>query len=148
MKKTLLLAAAGGLTLVGASPPALSGPGDDEAAYPPCSSTVTDRCIQLHERGVANPDNLALNDGPGAEDADMAMGGPFEGREGDDMGESSSIMAGQSGDYPPCSATVTDRCVQGLGHGSNGRSQMAAKHREHQSHTKAMRYAMRAGERG
>ncbi len=55
MKKLLLFAAVAGLGLVSASPP---GKGPDNGArealrhYPPCSRTVRDRCIQLHERGV------------------------------------------------------------------------------------------------
>ena len=55
MKKLLLFAAVAGLGLVSASPP---GKGPDNGArearrhYPPCSRTVTDRCIQLYERGV------------------------------------------------------------------------------------------------
>ena len=56
MKKLLLFAAVAGLGLVSASPPA-KGPdnGEREARrhYPPCSRTVTDRCIQLYERGRA-----------------------------------------------------------------------------------------------
>ena len=55
MKKLLLFAAVAGLGLVSASPPG-KGPeyGAREARrhYPPCSRTVTDRCIQLYERGV------------------------------------------------------------------------------------------------
>ena len=55
MKKLLLFAAVAGLGLVSASPP-VKGPGNgaDEAGrhYPPCSRSVTDRCIQLYERGV------------------------------------------------------------------------------------------------
>ena len=31
------------------------------SGYPPCSRTVTDRCIQLHERGVRTAANLAKN---------------------------------------------------------------------------------------
>jgi hypothetical protein len=54
MKKLLLFAAVAGLGLVSASPPG-KGPdnGEREARrhYPPCSRTVTDRCIQLYERG-------------------------------------------------------------------------------------------------
>ena len=54
MKKLFLFAAAG-LGLVSASPPpsgAGAGSQTDPAAYPPCSRTVTDHCIQLYERGV------------------------------------------------------------------------------------------------
>ena len=44
-------------------------PGDEGVDYPPCSRTVRDRCIQLHERGVATRENLAINRGEaGAED--------------------------------------------------------------------------------
>lgn len=53
MKKLLLFAAVAGLGLVSASPP---GKGPDNGPremrrYPACSRTVTDRCIQLYERG-------------------------------------------------------------------------------------------------
>ena len=57
------------------------------AGYPPCSRTVTDRCIQLHERRV----RAALAQRPRP-----AMGGPIEG----------------SADYPHCSRLITDECVQ------------------------------------
>lgn len=33
-----------------------------QGGYPPCSATITDRCIQLYEPGVATPANLALNE--------------------------------------------------------------------------------------
>lgn len=60
MKKLLLFAAVAGLGLVSASPPA-KGPdnGEREARrhYPPCSRTVTDRCIQLYERGRAREEH-------------------------------------------------------------------------------------------
>ena len=55
MKKLLLFAAVAGLGLVSASPPGKgpdNGPRDARRHYPPCSRTVTDRCIQLYERGV------------------------------------------------------------------------------------------------
>jgi hypothetical protein len=56
MKKLLLFAAVAGLGLVSASPPKGPDTGEREARrYPPCSRTVTDRCIQLHERGVRAP---------------------------------------------------------------------------------------------
>jgi hypothetical protein len=54
MKKLLLFAAVAGLGLVSASPPDKgpdNGPRDVRRHYPPCSRTVTDRCIQLYERG-------------------------------------------------------------------------------------------------
>lgn len=60
MKKLLLFAAVAGLGLVSASPPAKgpdNGPREARRHYPPCSRTVTDRCIQLYERGVRERDN-------------------------------------------------------------------------------------------
>jgi hypothetical protein len=60
MKKLLLFAAVAGLGLVSARPPPKgpdNGPREMRRHYPPCSRTVTDRCIQLYERGVrARPD--------------------------------------------------------------------------------------------
>ncbi len=53
MKRLLLFAALAGLGLVSASPPEGDhgrGPGAEDGAYPPCSRTVRDRCIQ-RERG-------------------------------------------------------------------------------------------------
>lgn len=51
MKKLLLFAAVAGLGLVSAAPPSKDGPdnGPREARrhYPPCSQTVTDRCLQV-----------------------------------------------------------------------------------------------------
>lgn len=65
MRKQLFFAAAAGLTLVSAHPPQSQDIGRGTAGtatgYPPCSKAVTDRCIQLHERGVRAPANLALN---------------------------------------------------------------------------------------
>jgi hypothetical protein len=54
MKRLFLFAAVVGATLIGAHPPQDSGRGSshDENAYPPCSRTVRDSCIQRHERGV------------------------------------------------------------------------------------------------
>src|SRR5688572_28222479 len=67
MKKQMLFAAVAGLTLVSAHPgpqPALER--EARSNYPPCSRTVTDRCIQLYERGVRAPSNLARNAAPAA----------------------------------------------------------------------------------
>jgi hypothetical protein len=53
MKKLILFAAVAGLGLVSASPPEDKPPEGPRAAsrhYPPCSRTVTDSCIQRHER--------------------------------------------------------------------------------------------------
>ena len=55
MKKLVVFAAVAGLGLVSASPPGKgpdNGPREARRHYPPCSRTVTDRCIQLYERGV------------------------------------------------------------------------------------------------
>jgi hypothetical protein len=139
MKIQVLLVAVAGLVLVSASPPADPIPWEDEESlrdYPPCSRTVTDRCIQTNERG-ATRDQLADHD-----DGDFpgpARGGPME-----EAGE-----AYAASDYPPCSRTVTDRCMQ-----TNGRSSRAAATRMARSapkqkhHARAMQMAMRAGERG
>jgi len=71
-------------------------PQSSQGGYPPCSATVTDRCIQLYEPGVATPTNLALNEqlGDGTQMAatdypeanavaysdydNVAVGGPYE----------------------------------------------------------------------
>ena len=71
MKKIVLFATVCGLGLVAAAPSSNGG-------YPPCSATVTDRCIQLYERGVATRANLALNEQLGQGSTQMAMGGPYE----------------------------------------------------------------------
>lgn len=54
MKRLFLFAAVAGLTLVSAHPPQDRGrgPDRDDGAYPPCSRTVRDSCIQSGERGV------------------------------------------------------------------------------------------------
>jgi hypothetical protein len=73
MKKLILFAAVAGLGLVSASPPEpdhADGPREARGGYPPCSRTVRDRCIQLYERGVRAPENLADNAKP--EDDDEA----------------------------------------------------------------------------
>ncbi len=75
MKKLGIFAAVCGLTLVAAAPH------DTGSGYPPCSATVTDRCIQLYERGVATRTNLAMNERLGPDRAGVglaAMGGPYE----------------------------------------------------------------------
>ncbi len=112
VKRLCLFAAVAGLSLVSAAPPErVDGSGvTGTGGYPPCSRTVTDRCIQLYERGVATAENLALNERLGPGRVASAMGGPYEAApvpEGDDW-----RPAAGGGDYPPCSATVTDRCIQ------------------------------------
>ncbi len=112
MKRTYLFAATAGLMLVSAAPP--EGWGSDtetvSGGYPPCSRTVTDRCIQLYERGVRTAENLALNERLGPGRIAAAMGGPYEPAPVADPGGWRGEAA--AGDYPPCSATVTDRCIQ------------------------------------
>jgi hypothetical protein len=62
MKKLILFAAVAGLGLTSASPgPDYRGPRESRSGYPPCSRAVTDNCIQLYERGVRTPANLAEN---------------------------------------------------------------------------------------
>jgi hypothetical protein len=78
VKKALILAAAAGAMLVGSAPPGPAMPGDEGVDYPPCSRSLRDRCIQLHERGVATPENLAINRGDAS--PDHYAGGP----DGDD----------------------------------------------------------------
>lgn len=55
MKERILFAAVAGLGLVSASPPSGNAAPADPTAYPACSRTVTDHCIQLYERGVRAP---------------------------------------------------------------------------------------------
>lgn len=69
MKKLFLFAAVAGLGLTSASPDYDDGPREARSGYPPCSRTVRDRCIQLYERGVRTPENLAENGKPDDEDA-------------------------------------------------------------------------------
>jgi len=83
MKKIALFGSACGLLLVAAAPPSGWNGASAEISdgYPPCSATVTDRCIQLYERGVATPANLALNERLGINQPGVglaAMGGPYE----------------------------------------------------------------------
>lgn len=81
MKKLILFAAVAGLGLVSASPPDsdYDGPREARSGYPPCSRTVRDRCIQLYERGVRNPENLAENAKPDDEEAAPVAQAAYEG---------------------------------------------------------------------
>lgn len=76
MKKLILFAAVAGLGLISASPPDRDYPGPREArsGYPPCSRAVTDNCIQLYERGVRTPANLAENAKPDEEAGQASAG--------------------------------------------------------------------------
>ncbi len=115
MMKLSLFAAVAGLTLVSASPPpAETRAGAAAGDYPPCSRTVTDRCIQLHERGVKAPAKVAGSRAA----ATVARGGPYE----------AAPVATAGSDYPPCSATVRDRCNQ-LKKASPMRSAAVSRHR-------------------
>ncbi len=116
MKKIMITAAAAGLGLVAAAPPShlRHSAVQDEGAgrgYPPCSRTVTDRCIQLYERGVATRTNLALNERLGMDNRVTAMGGPYEPAAPRARGNGDWSRPAAD-DYPPCSRTVTDRCTQ------------------------------------
>ena len=119
MKKIMLIATLAGAGLVAAAPPshwrATSDNGNGAVkGYPACSKTVTDRCIQLHERGVATRTNLALNDRLGMPPV-AAMGGPYEpsylDRSSGSADTSPLPRTSRSG-YPPCSRTLQDRCIQ------------------------------------
>jgi hypothetical protein len=124
VKKALLLAAAAGGLLISSAPPRPPVPVEEGVGYPACSRTVRDRCIQLHERGVATAENLAMNEsdepGPYAGGAPPPRIMP----EGADMAgtpEMDSVVAAPGpareirmarNDYPPCAGGVTDRCMQ------------------------------------
>lgn len=142
MKKILLFAAVAGLTLVSASPPddILAEEDVAKAGYPACSRTVTDRCIQMYERGVASRGNLARND-------DLGTDPPGVGLSGHAMPAPAKRYAA-SGSYPPCSSTVTDRCTQTYERGSHGGTRMARATRKHHASERRMQLALRAGERG
>lgn len=140
MKIQVFLVAIAGLALVSASPPSDPIPWEDEESlrdYPACSGKVTDRCIQTTERGAANRNQLARN--YHAEDMTApARGGPHEA-----VGTKHA-----ANDYPPCSRTVTDRCIQ-TGRGSHaGAARMARSDPKQKHHSRRMQLAMRAGERG
>jgi hypothetical protein len=120
MKPLYLLAPLALLGLASAAPPPPPAPDDGVAEYPPCSTTVTDRCVQTYERGGRR----------------HAMRG---------MSEMESVVAPPAppvavaaGDYPPCTASRQDRCTQGAG------SRRAAPTR----YAMAERQRIRIGERG
>ena len=116
MKKALFLAAAAGAFLVGSAPPGPAMQGDEGVDYPPCSRNVRDRCIQLHERGVATPENLAINRGEAG--PDRYARGPDRYAEGpddyDDMPPPGPYARIDDDDMPP----------PGRGHHPHGPSEM------------------------
>ena len=92
------------------------------AAYPACSrSRSDDHCIQLYEPGVRAQVAEWNRTASGTE---TGMGGPYEpvdstlaGEMGGTSMPAASEYTGTGGplattDYPPCSRTVTDRCIQ------------------------------------
>ena len=141
MKIQVFLVAIAGFALVSASPPSDPIPWEDEESlrdYPPCSRTVTDRCIQTNERGGATRTKLARNDHLAEDMTGPARGGPHEAVGGKHAANG----------YPPCSRTVTDRCIQ-TGRGSHaGAARMARSAPRQKHHARQMQLAMRAGERG
>ena len=129
MLKMGLFAAAAVLTLVSASPPDPyeAGPGADSDDYPPCSRTVRDHCTQIRKRGPRS----SLGDESRALD-------PADDDDGPGMEPVAATTA--SADYPPCSATLRDRCQQRGGYEGQSRTRYAAR-------PSRRAYAM-AGERG
>jgi hypothetical protein len=112
------------LAAAGPSEPVLKADATS-SSYPPCSrSSSDDHCIQLYERGVRGQVAEWNRTASGTE---TAMGGPYE-----PVATSDATLAGEMGgasmpagseytgvggpvaasDYPPCSRTVTDRCIQ------------------------------------
>ena len=95
------------------------------AAYPPCHRGAgDDHCIQLYEPGVRAQLAEWNRSAAGSE---TAMGGPYEPVDSTLAGEMGNAGAApapagdqyngvggplETNDYPPCSRTVTDRCIQ------------------------------------
>ncbi|HEX6377351.1 MAG TPA: hypothetical protein VFZ91_16710 [Allosphingosinicella sp.] len=137
--KRLILVAAGGLLLAtaGAPPPTTTAAATHMAgAYPPCSAKVTDRCTQTYERGMGRHDAAAPQPRAGSESelssvvaAEAPQAAPAPAR------HYPAPTAVARHDYPRCSATVTDRCVQGRARAAHPAP-------------REVQLAMRAGERG
>jgi hypothetical protein len=157
MKMLSLFAAAAGLALLGAAPPGMYGPGPGPGGYPPCSRTVTDRCIQLYERGVATPQNLALNERlgqgrmrhryargpmPMGPMGPMGMGPMPMGPRYGEMRERRVVVMARN-DYPPCGGEVGDRCIQAPPAMAEA---VPVRHRVYRAHYD--RQLVRVGERG
>jgi hypothetical protein len=94
MMKPLLLAPIAFVGLASASPPPMPGGPPEADAYPPCSATITDRCVQTYERHRRHHMDEAYGPPP-----PIDAPPPVE-------------VSGT--DYPPCTATLTDRCQQGV----------------------------------
>jgi hypothetical protein len=98
MMKPLLLAPFALLGLASASPPpAMPGGPPEAGGYPPCSATVTDRCVQTYER---HRRHRAMEEAYGPPPPPPPP-----------MAEPVQVSGA---DYPPCTATRTDRCQQGV----------------------------------
>lgn len=128
MKKLVFLATAAGLFLVSNAPPPRDS---DDGAYPPCSRRVTDNCVQ---RVRGEPEARALDAMPPGEDS-----GPPDGYAAAPAPVVRTAppapprrIAARA--YPPCSANVQDRCIQGR-----------ARHGHHVRYARRVRHA---GERG
>jgi hypothetical protein len=134
--KRLILIAAGGLMLTSAAPAPL-GSTDGAKSYPPCTAGKTDRCTQTNER--SRPVSTAAR-GESELDSVVAAGAPRVRADGPVPVPTAEPMrrTAARGSYPRCSATVTDRCVQG---GSAVASRRTGE-------TRRVQLAMRAGERG
>lgn len=102
MKKSVLLVI--GIGLVGAAPPATQSFGwsapEAKGGYPPCSKTVTDRCIQLYERGVRSEANLARNAGAAPAAAAVARIVPAGDEDIDVAYAGNTLQAPRSGHHP------------------------------------------------
>jgi hypothetical protein len=67
---------------------------------------------------VRTRENLARNERLSGAGSATAMGGPYE-------AAAAGTARSAGGDYPPCSATVTDRCTQMGGRTSTRRTRVA-----------------------
>jgi hypothetical protein len=107
MKKLYALAPLIFLGLASAAPPPMPGDGGPPEAdgYPPCSRTVTDRCVQTYERGVRRHGPVPEAEAIVAEADDAA----------DAVADSADAVAeaADAGGYPPCTAARRDSCTQG-----------------------------------
>lgn len=133
VKKTLMMTAGLMLGTAGIAQSDMSSTSQgwsSSGGYPACSRTVTDRCIQLYERGVRSSANLAMNRSMAA-----GTGGPYEAAPQANMSHSTmdhsaATMNHQTGmggpveertGYPPCDpGPGDDRCIQLYERGVSG----------------------------